>query len=112
MIRSNISTCRSSIGFYPNVNPIIYNMSIYTAVADIYTTVYINGLNFLPYGTTFVNFGSFKNIPITYFSSNNISFNIPLEASIGSYDVQVVSIYSNIINSHFVYSNKVIFTLT
>jgi hypothetical protein len=57
-------------------------------------SISLTGENFLPNRSTFVNFGSFKNIPITFFSSFNISFIIPLTATSGTYELVVVNIYN------------------
>ena len=85
------------IGGYPSFKPIINNLSINTSTTGIYTVVYINGSNFLPpsYGTTFVNFGSYKNLPVTFYSSFNISFIIPLQALPGFYNISVVNVYNS-----------------
>ena len=77
---------------YPSFNPIINNLSSNLSSFGIYSQVYINGSNFQ--GTSFVNFGPYKNLPIIFYSSFNISFVVPLNAPIGSYNVIVVSIYN------------------
>jgi hypothetical protein len=106
---------------YPAFKPIIYSLSINGSDTGKFATVSINGKNFLPppYGTTYVNFGEYQGIPITFYSSSNISFVIPLNANSGNYTVIVVNIYNNnfspssreggggVIN----YSNSVIYTL-
>jgi hypothetical protein len=78
--------------FYPSFNPIIYNLSITNSKLKIYSQVYINGSNFQ--GTAFVNFGPYKNLPIIFYSSFNISFVVPINAPIGSYNVIVVNVYN------------------
>ena len=83
---------RKYTNFYPSFNPIIYNLSSNLSSFGIYSQVYINGSNFQ--GTAFVNFGPYKNLPIIFYSSFNISFVVPLNAPIGSYNVIVVSIYN------------------
>lgn len=97
-VSTNINTkqdiCRKYNGFYPSFKPIIYSLSVYESNVGQYTVVYINGLNFFPNGTTYVNFGIYNNIPITYYSSNNISFVVPTQALFGSYNVVVVNIYN------------------
>jgi uncharacterized protein (TIGR03437 family) len=67
-------------------------LSTTKTISGQYSLVYISGVNFL--GTTYVNFGSYTNIPITYYSSNNISFVVPLNALAGTYNVTVVNIYN------------------
>ena len=79
---------------YPNFTPTISNMSVTSSTAGQYSLVYIFGYNFFPNGTTYVNFGQFQNIPVTYYSSNNISFVVPLNAAVGTYNVVVVNIYN------------------
>lgn len=104
-------------GSLPNIKPIIYSLSTYTSKINAYTVVYIRGANFFPFGTTNVTFGPLKNIPVTYYSSYNISFTLPQTRSnpilSGTYSVQVTSVndMTNIFPST-VYSNKVLYTLT
>ena len=92
---TSINRCRKSVG-YPNFTPIIYGASVTTSVSGVYTLVYITGENFISpvNGTTYVNFGSFLNLPITFYSSFNISFVVPLNALAGSYNVVVVNVYN------------------
>ena len=91
-----INKCIKYKGFYPSFTPVINTLSKISSVNGVYSIVYINGLNFLPScnGTTFVNFGSFKNLPITFYSSFNISFVVQLNAPPGIYNVVVVNIYN------------------
>ena len=115
-------TCRKK-GFYPIFTSNINTLSVTNSIAYIYTIVYINGSNFFPacYGTrcTYVNFGSYKKIPITFYNSNNISFVVPLDAASGIYNVQVVTIYneffSSPLNQSYAgiqnYSNSIIYTI-
>jgi hypothetical protein len=79
---------------YPSFTPVISSISVNSSIAGQYSLVYIFGYNFFPNGTTYVNFGQFKNIPITYYGSNNISFVVPLNATAGTYNVVVVNIYN------------------
>ena len=74
------SRCRKYKGFYPSFTPEISYMSITTSVAGKYSFVSIRGQNFLPNGTTYVNFGGYTNIPVTYGSSFNIAFVVPTVA--------------------------------
>jgi hypothetical protein len=62
----------------------------------VYSLVYVSGTNFLPtcIGTTYVNFGPFTQLPITYFSSASLSFVVPLNAKVGEYKVVVVNVYN------------------
>jgi hypothetical protein len=112
--------CKLSKGFLPSFKPEIYSLSVYTSLSGAYSNVVIIGQNFLPNGTTYVNFGSFKNIPVSYFSSSNISFVVPTNAGIGSYDVIVVNNYNSnfsanittIYNQNLNFSNSIPYTLT
>jgi len=90
--------CRKISTTYPSFKPIIYSFSVTSSVAGNYTLVYVDGENFLPavYGTTYVNFGkNYKNIPITFYSPNQLSFVVPLDATIGIYNVFVVNVYNS-----------------
>jgi hypothetical protein len=112
--------CKLSQGFLPSFTPEIYNISKNTSTAGAYSVVFIVGKNFLPNGTTYVNFGIYQNISVSYFSSNNISFVVPANAIIGSYNIIVVNNYSsnfsaninNFYNSNLNYSNSETYTLT
>ena len=86
--------CRGYNGFYPSFNPILNSLSITSSSAGGYSLVYVNGSNFLPNGTTFIKFGNYGYLPITYNSSFNLSFVVPLNATPGNYNVQVVNIYN------------------
>jgi hypothetical protein len=112
--RLNINTkkCRTYKGFYPNVIPVIYNLSSNTSVHGTYSLVYITGNNFLFDGAVRVNFGSFTNLPITFYGSTNISFIVPLDAPPGTYEVRVTSINYTQVTPTFIYSNYVNYTLT
>jgi hypothetical protein len=118
-IQSN--NCRRKGATYPSFAPVIYNLSVLSSCAGAYSLVNIDGANFLPpsYGTTYVNFGQFTDLPITFYSSFNISFVVPLNAPPGNYAVTVVNIYngnfSPSINQSYpgnlVYSNSITYTL-
>ena len=102
-------------GFLPNINPIINSLSTYTSKVGVYTVVYITGSNFFPFGTTSVKFGPYINIPVTYYSSFNISFVLPITSNnitSGNYIIQVTSINNSKLFPNILYSNKVTYTLT
>ena len=91
---------------YPNTSPIIYSLTPNESVVENYTVCHIRGLNFSKSNTTgnsTVTFGNIKNIPVTFYSSLNISFVVPNNIIFGVYNVQVVnnnyptSLYSNIL---------------
>lgn len=107
---------------YPNFTPYISSLSVNSSASGAYSLVYINGANFIPpcVNTTYVNFGSFKQLPITFYSPYNISFVIPLNAPVGVYNVNIVNIYngnfSPQINQSYSgnqnYSNTFTYTIT
>jgi len=121
-ITTVINRCLKYKGFLPSFTPTINNLSVTTSTAGVYSLVYVNGSNFLPpcNGTTYVNFGAFKQLPITFYSSFNISFLVPLSANTGNYNVTVVNIYngnfSPPVNQSFPgilnYSNSIAYTIT
>jgi hypothetical protein len=86
--------CRQYKQFYPSFIPILNNLSIQSSKVGNYAIVYVNGSNYLPNGTTIIKFGNYGVIPITYYSSFNLSFIVPHDASSGTYGVQVVNIYN------------------
>ena len=112
--------CKLAKGFLPSFTPEIYNLSVDTSLAGAYSFVGINGSNFLPNGITTLNFGSYKNIPVTYSSSFNISFVVPRSLLPGNYNVVVINTYNsnyssninNFYNQNTNYSNSMIYTLT
>ena len=112
--------CKLAKGFLPSFTPEIYSLSVDTSLAGAYSFVGINGSNFLPNGITTVNFGTYKNIPVTYSSSFNISFDVPLNAPAGNYNIVVINTYNsnyspninNFYNQNTNYSNSMIYTLT
>jgi hypothetical protein len=93
-ISTNQVTCRKYKPAYPSFSPQIISLSTNVSIDGQYSLVYIYGTNFFLNGTTYVNFGSYTNIPITYYSSNNISFVVPINAPTGTYNVSVVNIYN------------------
>ena len=103
--------CRKFEYKYPNTTPIIYNLSPTESVVSDYTICYISGLNFSKEnstGNSTVTFGNITNIPVTFYSSLNISFVVPNNLAVGTYNVQVVN------NNYFpvtLYSNIVAYTL-
>ena len=125
MINSNMinnvkKNCKLAKGFLPSFTPEIYSLSVDTSLAGAYSFVGITGTNFLPNGITTVNFGTYKNIPVTYSSSSNIAFVVPFNASAGNYNVVVINTYNsnyspninNFYNQNSNSSNSMIYTLT
>lgn len=119
-LRTTYRQCKKVKSFLPPFKPIISDISVNTSVAGKHSRVYVNGSNFLPSGVTYVNFGTYKNIPITYYGSFNISFLVPLNASPGNYNIVVVNIYNGQLSSpvsfsypgNLNYSNSIPYTLT
>ena len=111
---------RKAKSFLPPFKPYISDISVNTSVAGQYSVVYINGLNFFNEGITYVNFGTYTNIPITYYGSYNISFVVPLIASPGNYNIVVVNVYNGQLckqvqftyGGNLNYSNSESYTLT
>ena len=111
--------CKLTKSFLPSFKPEIYSLSVYTSLSGAYSNVFIIGKNFLPNGTTYVNFGNFTNIPVSYFSSFSISFVVPVNAPIGSNNVVVVNNYTsnysaninNIYNQNLNFSNIIKYIL-
>jgi len=85
---------RLNKGFYPSFTPELTGLSVTTSAAGAYSLVYVNGSNFLPNDTTFIQFGTFGYLPVTYYSSFNLSFVVPLNAVKGDYSVKVVNLYN------------------
>jgi hypothetical protein len=93
----NPNGCRKYKASYPPFAPTINSLSVTSSGVGAYSLVYIYGTNFLPscYGTTYVNFGPYKQLPITFYSTTSVSFVVPLDAIVGVYNVVVVNIYNN-----------------
>jgi uncharacterized protein (TIGR03437 family) len=121
MIRNIIKKkCKLTKSILPSFTPEIYSLSVYTSLSGAYSNVFINGKNFLPNGVTTVNFGTYKNIPVTYSSSFVISFVVPTSLPAGNYNVVVSNNYSsnfspninNFYNQNTNTSNSMMYTLT
>jgi hypothetical protein len=120
-IDTNAVRCPTK-SFYPSFSPIMNGLSVTTSNSGVYSLVYVTGSNFVSptNGITYINFGSFTNLPITYYSSFNISFVVPLNALAGSYNVVVVNVYngnfSTAVNTSYPgnpnYSNSITYTIT
>jgi hypothetical protein len=118
--RINKSTLICRRGFLPSFTPNLSSLSVTTSTAGTYSLVYVNGSNFLPNGTTSIQFGELGNLPVTYYSSFNLSFVVPLNATIGNYPVKVVNLYngnfSPSINQSYPgnlnFSNSITYTIT
>lgn len=86
--------CRQFKSFIPSFVPILTSLSVTTSIHNNYTLVYVDGANFFPNGTTFIKFGNFGYLPVTYYSSYNLSFVVPINAVEGNYNVSVVNLYN------------------
>ena len=108
MLLLSSTPCRKYNYNYPNLSPVITSLSLYSSVKGEYTVVYVTGINFQIGGITTVSFGPYKNIPVTFYGSLNISFVVPAKALIGIYVVQVfINIYPTQL-----YSNAVEYIIT
>jgi len=107
-VSENINTkqvpCRLYKPFLPSFTPVINTISVTTSVSGQYSLVYINGSNFLPNAVTYVNFGDYSQLSITYYSSFNISFVVPKNAPAGIYDIVVVNLYNGQLSPAVKYS--------
>lgn len=119
-IRNKSITYPRNKGFLPSFTPILDGLSTTTSGSGAYSLVYVNGSNFLPGGTTFIQFGVLGYLPVTYYSSFNLSFVVPLNAVAGSYAVKVVNLYngnfSQPVNQSYSgnlnFSNSITYTIT
>ena len=107
LFQYNVRNCRIFENLsYPNTSPVIDSLSIYNSQQGLYTTVYISGSNFSLGGTTgysTVTFGLYTNIPVIFYNSLYISFQVPIYAVPATYSVTVVNnsqnpLYSNSVN--------------
>jgi len=118
--RNKSITCSRNKGFLPSFTPILAGLSTTTSASGSYALVYVYGSNFLPGGTTFIQFGGLGYFPVTYYSSFNLSFIVPLNAIPGNYSVKVVNLYngnfSPPVNQSYSgnlnYSNSINYTIT
>ena len=94
IINPNPNSCKASKPLLPSFAPIVNSFSVTTSISGQYSLVYVNGSNFFLNGITYVNFGQYQNIPVTFYSSFNISFVVPTDAPKGNYNVVVVNIYN------------------
>jgi hypothetical protein len=78
----------------PSFTPIIYGVSKTSSNAGMFAEVFITGENFFRNGTTYINFGNIQQLPITYYSSFNISFIVPIDVTAGNYKVTAVNIFN------------------
>jgi len=109
-VKSTVS-CRKYRKIPPNIIPVILQIVPEQSILGNYIVAHIIGYNFSlggPLGYSTVTFGDITNIPVTFFSSLNISFVIPvIDVTNGIYKVQVV-------NNRYpaaLHSNPVFYTL-
>ena len=102
--------CTPKKGFMPSIVPVILNLSTNTSKAGEYQIVNITGENFR-YNNTQVKFGNIPNIAITYNSSFNISFTVPINLVPGTYAVYVTTINNVNVIPNIVYSSAVYYIL-
>lgn len=96
--------CMPKKGFRPSIIPIISNLSTNTSKAGEYQLVNITGENFR-FNNTQVKFGNISDIVITYNSSFNLSFTVPINLSPGTYAVYVTTINKINVIPNIVYSS-------
>jgi 5-hydroxyisourate hydrolase-like protein (transthyretin family) len=96
--------CTQKKGFIPSIIPIISSLSTNTSKAGEYQVVNITGENFR-YNNTQVKFGNVTNIVITYNSSINISFTVPVNLAPGTYAIYVTTINKLNVIPNIVYSS-------
>jgi hypothetical protein len=120
IISTNSSrNCRKFKGFYPSFTPEINTFSVTSSQSGEYSMVFVTGSNFLP-NSTAIKFGNYGYLPVTYYSSFNLSFVIPLNATAGNYSVKAVNLYngnfSRPVNQSYPgnlnFSNSITYTLT
>ena len=104
--------CRKYKSFYPNLTPVISYLSQYSSPQGVYTVVYMTGLNFLPSGTTVLNVGEYKDVPISYLGSFNLSFVVPSGLTKGDHEIQLATISTTPLFPIYLFSNKVTYTIT
>jgi len=102
--------CTPKKGFMPSIIPVIFNLSTNTSKAGEYQLVNITGENFR-YNNTQVKFGNIPNIAITYNSSFNISFIVPINLLQGTYAVYVTTINKINVIPNIVYSSAATYVL-
>jgi hypothetical protein len=87
--------CRIPTSVYPDITPVIYDLSSYASFSGQYTVVHIHGNHFSQYGPmgySVVNFGKDKNIPVSFYNSQEISFVVPINSVPDIYSVTVANI--------------------
>lgn len=106
-----LKNCKNIKKFLPNISPQIYSLSAYSSNAGVYTIITIYGVNFSIFGPTgysLVNFGSYLNINIIFLGSNSISFEVPINALPGTYNLYVTNnIYPTSLNSNSISYNVI-----
>jgi hypothetical protein len=94
IVKSTVS-CRKYQKLPPNIVPVILQVVPEQSILGSYVVAHIIGYNFSlggPLGYSTVTFGNITNIPITFFSSLNISFVVPvIDVTDGIYNVRVVN---------------------
>jgi hypothetical protein len=118
--RNRIQKINCTRSFLPSFTPNLSTLSSTTSPSGAYSLVFVDGSNFLPNGTTSIQFGSLGYLPVTYYSSGTLSFVVPLNAVAGNYPVKVVNLYngnfSPQVNQSYPgnpnFSNSITYTIT
>ena len=105
-------SCRTASNILPDIKPVINSLTPSFSNQGVYTVVHLYGNNFgiknSRIGRTVVNFGTFyTNIPISFYSSQEISFVVPINATTGTYEITV----SNLHFPYYLTSNSVTYTI-
>jgi len=89
--------CLIKKGFYPSFKPVVYSVS------NINNTIYVNGFNFLhsSQGTTSIKMNEFSNMPISFYSSTNISFVSPFSIDNTNISKKITISVTNVYNGNF-----------
>ena len=119
-VTTTSSPCLKLKNIYPSFTPSVSGLSTTTSLSTAYTMVYVNGSNFFPNGSTFIQFGSFGYVPAIFYNSSLLSFVVPLNLTPGNYIVKAVNLYNgnfslggsqNFAGNHL-YSNYITYTIT
>lgn len=107
-------SCRVTSNVLPDIKPVINSFSPTSSIQGVHTVVYLYGNNFgnknSKIGTSVVNFGStstYTKLPVSFYSSQEISFIVPSGATKGTYEITV----SNLIFPYYLTSNSVTYTI-
>jgi len=110
ILNTKVDRCRKYKKSYPDISPVINSISQDISTAGTYGIINISGYNFFPNSTS-VNFGNYNDLPISYYSSVMISFQIPATAIGGNYSIVVTNQITTTVLPSLLYSNSVAYTI-